>query len=114
MSVLKPVRSRRLHVFARRPPHPCFAVCPGCSRNPWAEGVTSCKPKDVRGRQPEPHSWPEPTALEDVELFIDRNPCPCGALPGGYHHWECSLEECPWADEHPDDGHQLLFCGCFE
>lgn len=105
---------RRLHVFARRPPHPCYEACPGCGRDPWAEDVTSCKPKDVRGRQPEPHSWPEATTAEEVTLYADDNPCPCGAMPGGWHHWECSLEVCPWADEHPDDGEQLLYCGCYE
>jgi hypothetical protein len=106
--------SRRRHAFTRRPPHPCYPACPGCGLDPRAEGVTTCRPKDVRGRQPEPHSWPEPTTAEEIELFTDHNPCPCGAMPGGYHHWECSLEVCPWADEHPDDGEQLLYCGCYE
>ncbi len=35
-------------------------------------------------------------------------------MPGGWHHCKCSLEVCPWADEHPDDGEQLLYCGGFE
>ncbi len=79
MSVLKLSRAevessaswsrRRLHVFARRPPHPCYEACPGCGRDPWAEDVTSCKPKDVRGRQPEPHSWPEAATAEEVTLY---------------------------------------------
>ncbi len=105
---------RRLHVFARRPPHPCYPTCPGCGQDPWAEDVTSCVQKDVRGRPGVPHSWPEPTDAEDIDLFSDTNPCQCGAMPGGFHHWECGLEICPWADEHPDDGEQLLYCGCFE
>lgn len=50
----------------------------------------------------------------DWDNFRDDVPCPCGTLPGGFHHWECSYEVCPWADEHPEDGEQLLFCGCYE
>ncbi len=95
-----------------RPLHPCSDLCPGCGRDPRADHVTSCQPKTVRGRSGLPHAWPEPTP-EWPDPPDDDNPCQCGALPGGYHHWECSLEVCPWAKEHPDDGEQLLFCGCY-
>jgi hypothetical protein len=76
--------------------------------------VTTCNPKDVRGRAGVPHVWPEPGTAEEIDLFADDNPCQCGARVGGFHHWPCDLEICPWADEHPDDGEQLLCCGCFE
>ncbi len=94
-----------------RPRHPCG--CPGCGRNPWADlDGTSCTPKVVRGRRGVPHSWPEPTP-EWPDPPGDDNPCSCGAPVGGFHHWGCGLEVCPWAEEHPDDGQQLLYCGCY-
>lgn len=85
----------------------CPAKCPGCGRDPWAPGVTSCEPKDVRGRTSGPHVWP------DEDYFSDQGPCSCGAAVGGFHHHECSIELCPWADTHPDEGEQLMYCGCF-
>ncbi len=88
-------------------------LCPGCGRNPWDEDVTSCRPKNVRGLTPPVHSWPLPTE-EWPDPPGDDNRCACGAMPGGYHHWGCSLEVCPFAELHPDDGEQLLHCGCYE
>lgn len=87
-------------------------ICPGCGKDPWAEGVTSCKPKDVRGFTPPVHTWDDLRDTPDPPG--DDNPCSCGAMPGGYHHWECGLEICPLADLHPETTAQLLFCGCYE
>lgn len=104
---------RGLRWRRQRPASPC--ACPGCGRVPWLNGQPStCEPKDVRGRQSLPHAWPEPETVEELDIFGDHNPCPCGAPVGGFHHWECVYEDCPWADEHPDDGTLLVGCGCME
>ncbi len=112
-ALVVPTKARVHRRRTSRSAYLCEGRCLGCGRNPWAPDVTSCKPKDVRGRRPEPHSWPEPTE-EWPDPPGDDNPCSCGAHVGGYHHWLCSIEVCPWAAEHPDDGEQLLCCGCFE
>lgn len=98
----------------RRPVKPCPKPgrCLFCWRilDNYPDGVT-CKAKDVRGRPGIPHSW---AALAgDDDCPDDTVVCPCGAPVGGFHHWECDLEICPWADEHPDEGEQLLYCPCF-
>jgi hypothetical protein len=110
-------RGRRHHDrprLGRRPPRDPDP-CPGCGRDPWEDDDhPGCEPKDVRGLTPRVHTWPEPTTAEEFDLFADSNPCECGAIPGSYHHWDCGLEVCPFADLHPDDGEQLLCCGCYE
>lgn len=48
----------------------------------------------------------------DDRALGDGDPCQCAALPGEFHHQPCDVELCPHATEHPDDGEQLMFCGC--
>ena len=98
----------------RRPRRPCADICALCGVDTASERASQgCKPKNIRGRASIRHVWPDPETPEEVEIFADDSPCHCGALPGAYHHWECNLEFCPWADDHPDGGEQLLYCGCF-
>lgn len=107
----RPARVRRRPRSPRRHNLPCG----GCGRDPWAyDDHPGCEPKDVRGLPGIPHAWPEPLTAEDFVIFTDDNPCRCGAMVGSHHHWECSLELCPWADTHPEAGEQLLCCGCYE
>ncbi len=96
-----------------RPEPSAPGLCRGCGQDSWADGVTGCQAKSVRGLTPPVHSWPAPTP-DWPDPPGDNNPCSCGAMPGGFHHWLCDLELCPFADLHPDDGEQLLYCGCFE
>ena len=104
--------NRRPHLRPRRPAE--VDLCPGCGRDPWADdGPLGCDPKNVQGLTPEPHSWSE-ADREWPDPPGDDDPCSCGVRPGGYHHWECGLEICPWTATHPDLGEQLLCCGCFE
>lgn len=99
----------------RRPAKPCADICAYCGVEIWTEAaLRGCKPKNIRGRASIRHIWPDPETPEEAEIFADDSPCRCGALPGTYHHWECNLEFCPWAADHPDDGVQLLYCGCFK
>ncbi len=109
------VREPRHRRRKRRPTKPCADICAFCGVDTASERASQgCKPKNVRGRASIRHVWPDPATAAEAELFADDSPCHCGALPGTYHHWECNLEFCPWAADHPDDGVQLLYCGCFE
>ena len=94
-----PRRSPRRH-------SPQNGRCPICHKTPFTAGVVGCVALDVRGLPRLPHAWP-------AELLLgDHDPCQCGTEPGLLHHWPCKLEICPHADEHPDNGEQLMFCGC--
>ena len=81
-------------------------ICEWCGHDRYGRDGGTCEAFDVRGRPRVPLSWPD-------DLGIPAgNPCQCGTQVGGLHHHECDIELCPWADEHPDDGEQLLYCGC--
>ena len=95
--------------LSRRPARPCPPRCSWCGRVPWSGGPSSCtEAVTVRGLPRLAHAWP------DDEDYADQPPCQCGTPVGGLHHDECDIELCPWADDHPDDGEQLLCCGCLE
>jgi hypothetical protein len=76
--------------------------------------VESCIPFDVQGLPRVPHVWPDDLLEDPPPGVTAATPCQCGTPVGGYHHYECDLEICPWADTHPDAGEQLLCCGCLE
>lgn len=100
-------KRRRPHRITRAQSHLKHTVCRFCLRNPWAADVDGCVEFLIRdGRPRVPLTWPP-----DLDI-PDDNPCECGAMPGRLHHYQCGLELCPFADDHPDDGEQLLFCGC--
>jgi hypothetical protein len=96
---------RAPHAEHVRPP---VQWCRWCQRNAWAQDVTGCIEFTVNGLERLPVSWPPDMRIPD------SNPCGCGAHVGQWHHADCSLEMCPWADEHPDDGEQLTYCGCLD
>jgi hypothetical protein len=108
-----PPRSRRLgnrHVTRRPRDLACRQPeewCTICGQDPWGDGVDGCADLLVRGRHRIPLSWPP-----DEDIPPD-NPCQCGAQVGYLHHDGCDIEICPWADEHPDEGEQLLCCECW-